>query len=203
MTSTPPRAGGGRALVGIGEVMALLRPEFPDVSVSKIRFLEAEGLVEPQRTPSGYRKFGPTDLDRLRYVLRAQRDQYLPLKVIKDHLDAIDRGLEPAEDGLGAASAAADASPPAPVYFTRAELLAAAGIDDAALTRLEEFGLIEARRVVEVAGPEAGVRTPAPRPAFRRRGERRGSGRRRAGVRAWARGRRWCGGWRGRRRGHG
>ncbi|GAA4981064.1 hypothetical protein GCM10023205_57790 [Yinghuangia aomiensis] len=156
MTSTPPRAGGGRALVGIGEVMALLRPEFPDVSVSKIRFLEAEGLVEPQRTPSGYRKFGPSDLDRLRYVLRAQRDQYLPLKVIKDHLDAIDRGLEPAEDGLGAALAAADASPPAPVYFTRAELLAAAGIDDAALTRLEEFGLIEARRVVEVAGPEAG-----------------------------------------------
>ncbi|MGA4544521.1 MerR family transcriptional regulator [Uniformispora flossi] len=155
MTSTPPRAGGGRALVGIGEVMALLRPEFPDVSVSKIRFLEAEGLVEPQRTPSGYRKFGPSDLDRLRYVLRAQRDQYLPLKVIKDHLDAIDRGLEPAEDGLGAALAAADASPPAPVYFTRAELLAAAGIDDAALTRLEEFGLIEARRVVEVAGPGA------------------------------------------------
>lgn len=156
MTSTPPRAGGGRALVGIGEVMALLRPEFPDVSVSKIRFLEAEGLVEPQRTPSGYRKFGPSDLDRLRYVLRAQRDQYLPLKVIKDHLDAIDRGLEPAEDGLGAALAAADASPPAPVYFTRAELLAAAGIDDAALTRLEEFGLIEARRVVEAAGPGAG-----------------------------------------------
>ncbi|WP_436770999.1 transcriptional regulator FtsR [Yinghuangia sp. YIM S09857] len=156
MTASPPRTGGGRALVGIGEVMAVLRAEFPDVSISKIRFLEAEGLVEPQRTPSGYRKFGPSDVDRLRYVLRVQRDQYLPLKVIKDHLDAIDRGLEPAEDGFGASLAAADADrvgephggaePSAVVLLSRAELLAAAGIDEAALARLEEFGLIEPRR---------------------------------------------------------
>ncbi|MEU8139389.1 transcriptional regulator FtsR [Streptodolium elevatio] len=156
MTAAPPRTGGGRALVGIGEVMAMLRAEFPDVSISKIRFLEAEGLVEPQRTPSGYRKFGPSDVDRLRYVLRVQRDQYLPLKVIKDHLDAIDRGLEPAEDGLVASLAAADADrgdnphggsePTAVVLLSRAELLAAAGIDEAALARLEEFGLIEPRR---------------------------------------------------------
>ncbi|WTW92816.1 MerR family transcriptional regulator [Streptomycetaceae bacterium NBC_01309] len=156
MTPAPPRTGGGRALVGIGEVMAMLRAEFPDVSISKIRFLEAEGLVEPQRTSSGYRKFGPSDVDRLRYVLRVQRDQYLPLKVIKDHLDAIDRGLEPSEDGLGAALAAADAdraddahggAEPGPVVLlSRAELLAAAGIDEAALARLEEFGLIEPRR---------------------------------------------------------
>lgn len=159
MTSAPPRAGGGRALVGIGEVMAMLRPEFPDVSISKIRFLEAEGLVEPQRTPSGYRKFGPSDIDRLRYVLRVQRDQYLPLKVIKDHLDAIDRGLEPGEDGLGAALTGADAEwaaeahggpeAEAVVLLDRAELLAAAGIDEAALARLEEFGLIEPRRAAD------------------------------------------------------
>ena len=74
-----------RAYLSIGEVLAKLRSEFPDVTISKIRFLESEGLIEPQRTPSGYRKFTNTDLDRLRYVLLAQRDQYLPLKVIKDN----------------------------------------------------------------------------------------------------------------------
>ncbi|UGQ15630.1 MerR family transcriptional regulator [Yinghuangia sp. ASG 101] len=148
--------------------MEMLRPEFPDVSISKIRFLEAEGLVEPQRTPSGYRKFGPSDVDRLRYVLRAQRDQYLPLKVIKDQLDAIDRGLEPVDDGRGAVGAEPDGSGPhpdagaegparPPVLLDRAELLAAAGIDEAALARLEEFGLIEPRRTVP-----APVSAPAP-----------------------------------------
>ena len=65
------------------------------MTISKIRFLESEGLVEPARTPSGYRKFSQADVERLRYVLAAQRDQYLPLRVIKEHLDAIDRGLEP------------------------------------------------------------------------------------------------------------
>ncbi|MCF2527544.1 transcriptional regulator FtsR [Yinghuangia soli] len=139
--------------------MAMLRAEFPDVSISKIRFLEAEGLVEPQRTPSGYRKFGPSDIDRLRYVLRVQRDQYLPLKVIKDHLDAIDRGLEPDDDGLGlapagtAADGESETAPPA-VLLDRAELLAAAGIDEPALARLEEFGLIERRRAPEAPGEE-------------------------------------------------
>ncbi|HSA51987.1 MAG TPA: MerR family transcriptional regulator [Yinghuangia sp.] len=167
MTSAPPRPGGGRTLVGIGEVMEMLLPEFPDISISKIRFLEAEGLVEPQRTPSGYRKFGPTDIDRLRYVLRAQRDQYLPLKVIKDHLDAIDRGLEPVDDGrdpvgtdpegVAAHPGAADGPSRAPVLLDRAELLVAAGIDEAALARLEEFGLIEPRRTA----PDAGAATAA------------------------------------------
>jgi MerR-like DNA binding protein len=73
---------------GIGEVIAQLRGEFPDISVAKIRFLEAEGLIQPARSPSGYRKFGPAAVDRLRYILTAQRDQYLPLRVIKDQLDA-------------------------------------------------------------------------------------------------------------------
>ena len=83
-------------LLSIGEVLHLLRSDFPDVSISKIRYLEAEDLVEPQRTASGYRKFTRADAERLRYVLRMQRDHYLPLKVIREHLDAIDRGLQPA-----------------------------------------------------------------------------------------------------------
>jgi len=77
-----------RAYFGIGEVIAQLRAEFPDVSVSKIRFLEAEGLIQPARSPSGYRRFGPADVDRLRYILTAQRDRYLPLRVIKDQLES-------------------------------------------------------------------------------------------------------------------
>src|SRR5436309_10001691 len=90
MTAVP-----SRAFMSIGEVLASLRAEYPDVTISKIRFLEAEGLIEPERTPSGYRKFSREDVARLRYVLSAQRDQYLPLRVIKAHLEAIDRGLEP------------------------------------------------------------------------------------------------------------
>lgn len=83
-------------LYGIGAVVATLQQEFPemDVTVSKVRFLEATGLVKPTRTPSGYRKFSPRDIDRLRYVLRMQRDHFLPLKVIGEHLDKIDRGFE-------------------------------------------------------------------------------------------------------------
>ena len=87
--------------MSIGEVLGQLRSDFPDITISKIRFLEAEGLVEPERTASGYRKFSREDLSRLRYVLSAQRDHYLPLRVIKDHLDAIDRGLDPPDLGSG------------------------------------------------------------------------------------------------------
>jgi DNA-binding transcriptional MerR regulator len=85
------------ARISIGEVIRRLRDEFPDVSISKLRFLESEGLIEPERSPSGYRKFSAADLERLRYILSAQRDRYLPLKVIKEHLDAIGRGLEPTD----------------------------------------------------------------------------------------------------------
>jgi DNA-binding transcriptional MerR regulator len=122
-----------RAYFGIGEVIAQLRAEFPDISVSKIRFLEAEGLIQPVRSPSGYRKFGPADLDRLRYILTAQRDRYLPLRVIKDQLDA-DR-------------------PAAGQPLTRRELLDAAGIDEHSLAELEEFGLV--RRSGRQYAPEA------------------------------------------------
>ena len=84
-----------RARLSIGEVLGQLRGDFPGLNISKIRFLEAEGLIEPERTPSGYRKFSHQDVDRLRYVLTCQREHYLPLKIIREHLDAIDRGLEP------------------------------------------------------------------------------------------------------------
>ncbi|MFD9648098.1 MerR family transcriptional regulator, partial [Streptomyces sp. NPDC059082] len=82
----------GDRLVSIGTVLNQLRDEFPEVTISKIRFLEAEGLVEPRRTASGYRKFSPQDVERLARILRMQRDHYLPLKVIREHLDALERG---------------------------------------------------------------------------------------------------------------
>lgn len=89
MTGAAQWARGG---MSIGSVLDLLRPDFPDVTISKIRFLEAEGLIRPERTPSGYRRFSVADVERLRFVLTAQRDQYLPLKVIKEQLEAIDSG---------------------------------------------------------------------------------------------------------------
>lgn len=92
-----------RALLSIGQVLERLTPEFPDLSSSKLRFLEERGLVSPARTASGYRKFSPEDVERLRTVLGMQRDHYLPLKVIKAYLADLDAGLEPALPGTGAA----------------------------------------------------------------------------------------------------
>jgi DNA-binding transcriptional MerR regulator len=83
------RAPTDRSHLSIGEVLSLLQDEFPDVTISKIRFLESQGLLDPERTPSGYRKFYETDIERLRWILRQQKDHYLPLKVIKDRLDDI------------------------------------------------------------------------------------------------------------------
>lgn len=77
----------------IGEVLNELKEEFEDITVSKIRFLEAEGLITPDRTESGYRQFTEADIDRLRYILQAQRDRYLPLKVIREELERLDAGL--------------------------------------------------------------------------------------------------------------
>jgi len=81
------RASTDRSHLSIGEVLSLLQDEFPDVTISKIRFLESQGLLDPERTPSGYRKFYEGDIDRLRWILRQQKDHYLPLKVIKDRLE--------------------------------------------------------------------------------------------------------------------
>jgi len=147
-----------RAYLSIGEVLTKLRGDFSDITISKIRFLESEGLIEPQRTPSGYRKFTTADLERLRYVLLAQRDQYLPLKVIKENLDALDRGLQPAPaggtavprptlglatiDGEFAPSAFAEASE---MRLSREELLKASSLEDSQLVELESFGLIQIR----------------------------------------------------------
>ena len=80
--------------LSIGEVLGQLQEEFPDVTISKIRFLESQGLIDPERTPSGYRKFYPADVERLRWILQEQRDNFLPLKVIKDRLDAHDPEVE-------------------------------------------------------------------------------------------------------------
>jgi len=77
-----------RAHLSIGEVLSLLQEEFPDITISKIRFLESQGLLDPERTPSGYRKFYEPDIERLRWILRQQRENFLPLRVIKDRLQS-------------------------------------------------------------------------------------------------------------------
>lgn len=97
-----------RSHLSIGEVLSLLQDEFPDVTISKIRFLESQGLLDPERTPSGYRKFYEADVRRLRWILTEQRDRFLPLKVIKDRLQAGDVDAElaaPDPSGNGAAAA--------------------------------------------------------------------------------------------------
>lgn len=144
-----------RAYLSIGEVLGKLRSDFPDVTISKIRFLEAEGLIEPQRTPSGYRKFTNTDLERLRYVLLAQRDQYLPLRVIKENLDALDRGLQPAPIAGAAPAprlatvdgelAPSNFAQPSDLRLSRDELLKASGVTEEQLIELESYGLIAPR----------------------------------------------------------
>ncbi len=129
----------------IGEVLAVLRDDFPDVTISKIRYLESEDLVHPQRTPSGYRKFSRADVSRLRYVLAAQRDQYLPLRVIKDHLDALDRG-EPLPAGTGGTApvppASTDAGTTAGPPLTSEQFARAAGLEPGQLADCVRFGLL-------------------------------------------------------------
>ena len=135
--------------MSIGEVLGLLRPEFPDVTISKIRFLEEQGLIEPDRTPAGYRKFSHEDVERLRFVLSVQRDHYLPLRVIREYLDAVDRGLDPVPLP-GPAPRAPRLVPGDPksardVRLTRDDLLEASGAEPALLDSLESYGLIAVR----------------------------------------------------------
>ena len=151
-------AAAGRARISIGEVLDQLRPDFPGLNISKIRYLESEGLVEPERTPSGYRKFSQADVERLRYVLVAQREHYLPLKVIREHLDAMDRGLEPPAlpstgpqvprvvlSGDGMPSPEAFASGGQQLRLSKRELLDGAGIGEELLDALVAFGLVRMR----------------------------------------------------------
>jgi DNA-binding transcriptional MerR regulator len=139
---------------GIGQVLAELRVDFPAASISKIRFLEAEGLVTPERAASGYRKYSRADVERLRYVLSAQRDHYLPLKVIREHLDAMDRGLTPSANAGEPARAPRRSAQPAAatdeehdgapeLRMSRAELLANSGLRDEQLTELVGYGLVK------------------------------------------------------------
>jgi DNA-binding transcriptional MerR regulator len=147
MTAAAGRANSGGS--SIGAVLAQLRSEFPEVTISKIRFLESEGLVRPARTSSGYRQFAKADIDRLRFVLAAQRDHYLPLKVIKEQLDAADLS----GNGTDPAAAQLSVVPPPPARpeppddarrkrLTREEFLDATGVGEGLLSELEQFGLV-------------------------------------------------------------
>lgn len=141
--------------MSIGVVLDLLRGEFPDVTHSKIRFLEAEGLVTPERTASGYRRFTAYDCARLRFILTAQRDQYLPLKVIKAHLDAQPDGelpqtgspyatprLVPVDDSAGSVGGVTAPPQPSQVRLSREDLLARSGVDEELLSSLVKAGVI-------------------------------------------------------------
>jgi DNA-binding transcriptional MerR regulator len=144
--------------MNIGEVLDLLRPDFPGVTIPKIRFLEDKGLIKPERTPAGYRKFSHGDVDRLRYVLRMQRDHYLPLRVIGEHLEAIDRGLEPPPidpvvPTVPKVALSSDGLPSAESFrrhdnlrLSRRELVKIAEISEDLLAELERFGLIAPSR---------------------------------------------------------
>lgn len=157
MTATgAARRGNPNATLTIGDVLAHLKVDFPDLTISKIRFLEDAGLIQPDRTPSGYRKFSGADVARLKYVLTQQRDHYLPLRVIKDQLDAIDRGLVPSGSSASprvphmSMATIVDNAPtaehfrpaPAALRLSKEELLNAAGLREEQLAELEQFGLI-------------------------------------------------------------
>lgn len=141
--------------MSIGAVLDLLRPEFPDVTISKIRFLEAEGLLTPQRSPSGYRRFTAYDCARLRFVLTAQRDNYLPLKVIKAQLDAQPDGelpapgsaypaprLVPVGEGVPGGGGEAGSVAPTPARLRREDLLERSGVGAELIAALCKAGVI-------------------------------------------------------------
>jgi DNA-binding transcriptional MerR regulator len=149
----------------IGQVMAILRTEFPEISISKIRFLETEGLITPQRAPSGYRRYAEGDVERLRYVLSVQREHYLPLKVIREHLDQIDRGQAPLSLGQGVTPGSSPSggqntgssvmAAKQPVRLSRQELLDASGLTDSALSELERTQIVVTRRGTAHYGRDA------------------------------------------------
>jgi DNA-binding transcriptional MerR regulator len=146
---------GTRNYQSIGEVLVSVKTEFPDITISKIRFLEAEGLIEPERTPSGYRKFYGHDVDRLKSILRMQRDEYLPLKVIKERLATQDAGPDgvlptgdtaEAEDGASVVEEIAEA--PTGLQMSLEEMSTATGIERDRIKELESFGIVRSH------GPE-------------------------------------------------
>lgn len=153
-------------LRSIGQVLKILAEEFPDVSISKIRFLESEGLITPERAPSGYRKYSDADIQRLRYILDVQQKQYLPLKVIREHLAALDAGTTPppldapasdlVETKVPATAPVAVTHPPKnPIQITRRELLRLSGLSDTVLAELERHALVVPRRGTVYFGRDA------------------------------------------------
>lgn len=142
---------GTRNYQSIGEVLVAVKTEFPDITISKIRFLEAEGLIEPERTPSGYRKFYVDDVDRLKSILRMQRDEYLPLKVIKERLIKQDADSESGDGGdTEASTGEADdeavdeglADAPTGLQMSIEEMSAATGVERDRIKELESFGIV-------------------------------------------------------------
>lgn len=138
-SSTWPHGASHRATMRISDVLTALRPEFPGVSHSKLRFLEDQGLIEPVRTGSGYRQYSPADVERLRYVLVEQRDSYLPLKVIKERLQELDEGQAEHAPGPRVAGTPQDASPS---RYTSASLAAAAGVEESFVEELVSAGVL-------------------------------------------------------------
>jgi DNA-binding transcriptional MerR regulator len=146
-----------RPYLSIGEVLTLLKDEFPDVTISKIRFLESQGLLDPERTPSGYRKFYDNDVARLRWILRQQREHFLPLKVIKGRLIGDSESeneagsADQAAEGAAATATAVEPEPLTPprsgTSLTLQELAASCGLETGDLKDLERFGLIASRSV--------------------------------------------------------
>lgn len=140
--------------LSIGAVLKQLQDEFPDLTLSKVRFLDAQGVVSPQRAGSGYRRYSARDVERLRFVLRAQRDRFWPLKVIREALDAFDRGLEPAPVEGRPSVPVAQADPDVPgvreivpaaghdLRLSVDELCSATGLDAKAVAGLADFGLV-------------------------------------------------------------
>lgn len=137
----------------IGQVLDLLKDEFSDISISKIRFLESQGLIDPKRNQSGYRKFAEADINRLRWILEQQRDHFLPLKVIKERIDfeAFDEtiGSEDSRDGEGAPRSRGARRPnpldsgSVSVSLSLDELASASGLSQPKIMELQKFGLIE------------------------------------------------------------
>lgn len=143
---------GTRNYQSIGEVLVAVKTEFPDITISKIRFLESEGLIEPERTPSGYRKFYAEDVERLKSILRMQRDEYLPLKVIKERLlkqdggeDADHPSLDQAVTGAEVAGSGGDddlAEAPTGLQMSLEEMSTATGVERERIKELESFGIV-------------------------------------------------------------
>ena len=133
-----PEQGAEGGLLSIGQVLAKLTPEFPQLTSSKLRFLEVQGIVSPQRTAAGYRKFSQSDLERLRFALTLQRDHYLPLSVIREHLADVDAGRDPQTP------IAPPSIHPVERRYSRADLLAASGAAPQLLNDAISTGVLKA-----------------------------------------------------------